>query len=105
MDPQLGVGALTGAVLSWLVVREPSSREPLPCHCQCGCSEPEDSSPHWILLGSVIVVLLILNLFVVLRITLPQNEKGELEVGVAVKGKAGKGWYGASSGLQILDRD
>ena len=55
--------------------------------------------------GGVIIVLLFLNLLVVLRITLRQNEKGELGVGVAVKGKAGKGWYGASSGLQILDRD
>ena len=51
-----------------------------------------------------ILILVALNLVLVLRVTVKQNDRGEHEVTLSVKGKAGKGWYGAPRGLQILDQ-
>ena len=68
-------------------------------HSRATASAGVPWNPPWIVFGGVIIVLLFLNLLVVLRITLRQNEKGELGVGVAVKGKAGKGWYGGLIGI------
>lgn len=84
-----------GILVGWYLSREPP-REPAPCHCQCGCNFPEgrqDQSRFWAGGVAIILFLLALTLVLVLRITVRQNDRGEHEVTLSVKGKSGKGWY------------
>ena len=106
MEAQALALAGCGVVVGWYLSRE-APRDPPPCHCQCGCNVPEGrQNQSWLWVGGVaiILILLALNLVLVLRITVRQNDRGEHEVTLSVKGKSGKGWYGAPHGLQILDQ-
>lgn len=109
MDQSHVAWAVGGAVLSWWVVgqREPVKPELPACHCVCSVKEPRESgdSGYW-LLGAVVILagLLGAHLFLAFRLSVKQVSSSEREYTLSFKGKSGKGIYGASKGLQLLDR-
>ena len=60
----------------------------------------------WILwvAGGLLLALLGANLALVLKVTVKGDDSSIREYTFSVKGKSGKGVYGASKGLQLLDR-
>lgn len=100
--------AVLGAVLGvWFRGAPPKPDIPI-CHCQCNIPQVERSNNGdpwtWITVLGCFLLLVGANLALAFRVTIRQNLEGEKEFTFSVKGKQGKGIYGATRGLQILDR-
>ena len=80
----------------------------LPVQCHCACNTPEvREHPCYLWGGGVLVIIALLSLLcTVLGILLALRRDRVWEAGtpLALKGAAGKGRYGASTGLPILDQ-
>jgi hypothetical protein len=103
--------ALSGLGAGWVLFgqREAAKVDPPACHCVCSI-KPESqpgSEGSYLLVTFVAIVIIVFfgtQLFLVFRVSVKQGDSGEKEYTFSVKGKSGKGVYGASRGLQILDR-
>ena len=110
MDSTHGLVATSGVVVGWWLFshKEEVKVDPPTCHCVCNI-KPElpvksesDNSHLWF--GILILVILLgLNLVLVLKVTVKSGDSGERDYSFSLKGKQGKGVYGAPRGLQILD--
>ena len=110
MDLSHVVIAVGGAIAGWWCFspREQPRVEPSACHCVCSV-KPESgggSNDSLFIIGALglVIVLLGANLFLALKVTVRNLDGGDREYSVSIKGKAGKGVYGAPKGLQLLDR-
>ena len=109
MDASHAALCLSGVVIGWWVsASKPQRVEPNVCHCQCAWAagtEPHsrDSFSFWLVLlcGLLIVGT---NLALVFRVTYQQAEGGSKEITFSVKGKPGKGIFGAQKGVQLLEQ-
>lgn len=112
MDSSHGLLALGGLFFGWWFTAKPAPQpevrsEPSACHCVCSVKpEPCSSGADWqLLLGlGLLILVLAANLFLAFKVTLKQSDSGDREYSVSFKGRSGKGVFGASKGLQILDR-
>ena len=112
MDSSHGLLALGGLFAGWWFTSKPGPvpeirSEPSACHCVCSVKpEPCSNSADWqLLLGlGLLVLVLAANLFLAFKVTIKQSDSGDREYSVSFKGRSGKGVFGASKGLQILDR-
>ena len=112
MDSSHGFLALGGLFFGWWFTSKPAPQpevrsEPSACHCVCSVKpEPCSSGADWqLLLGlGLLILVLAANLFLAFKVTIKQSDSGDREYSVSFKGRSGKGVFGASKGLQILDR-
>lgn len=111
MDISHVVIGLSGGLVAWWLSgsREPPRPEQPACHCVCSVvPEQSNRADGWILAyligGLVLVILVVVILGVALRIIVKRLDIGDRDYSVSRKGKSGKGVYGGTRGLQILDR-
>ena len=109
MDASHGIVALIGVASGWWFYssKETPKSDPSACHCICSVKpEVKPDSDHWWLLGGIVVVVLLLgaNLALAFKVTVRHSDSGDREYSFSFKGKQGKGVYGGTRGLQILDR-
>lgn len=108
MEVSHGAVALAGLVIGlWLQGRSSEPEVARPCSCHCACAVPDKASgdSHWLWLGVLIILLLLgANLALVCRVSFKKHDSGAQEFTFSLKGKPGKGLYGAGKGLQILDQ-
>lgn len=108
MEASHGAVALAGLVIGlWLQGRssEPEAARPCSCHCACALPDKASGDTHWLWLGVLTILLLLgANLALVCRVSFKKDDSGAQEFTFSLKGKPGKGLYGAGKGLQILDQ-
>ena len=106
MDASHGVLAAAGLLVGlWFSASPSPSPVAKDCHCHCSCPPDPNSNTSVSTCGIValLVILLGTNLALVLRVTIRHSASGDQEWVLSVKGKPGKGVYGAAKGLQITD--
>ena len=109
MDTSHGLLALSGLGLGWWLFssKEIPRSDPSICHCTCAVKpESGPANNYWILwvAGGLVLALLGANLALALKVTVKGDDSSIRECSLSAKGKPGKGVYGASKGLQLVDR-
>lgn len=107
MDPPAIACALCVVLAGWWFTGRETIKEvaQLPVQCHCACNTPEVREHPCYLWGLLVIIALLSLLCTVLGILLILGRERSWEAGtpLALKGVTGKGRYGASTRLQILE--